>query len=38
MIPTMTKVLAHIRDVVTTQARRSKAEERIMYTTLTRIR
>lgn len=35
MIPTMTKVLAHIRDVVTTQAGRSKAEERIMYTTLT---
>ncbi len=35
MIPTMQKVLTEIRDAVTTQAGRSKAEERIMYTTLT---
>ena len=35
MIPTMQKVLGEIRDLVTTQAGRNKAEERIMYTTLT---
>lgn len=35
MIPTMQKILSEIRDSVTTQVGRSKAEERTMYTTLT---
>ncbi|QZK91527.1 SprT-like domain-containing protein [Flavobacterium sp. CHNK8] len=35
MIPTMQKVLGEIRDLVTTQAGRNKAEERVMFITLT---